>query len=133
MIGCGCTCLLNGALENDTDLPKILLVWATPLCNLVCSLSESVELSVDFVRDAWVSSTWQFFGGGRLDGSWIGLVVFTLWLMFTGVEIGSENQKELIWWSKVGMMTLGVWGLSRGECQMRLLFSSRAPAKILSA
>ena len=31
------------------------------------------------------------------------------------------------------MMTLGVWGLSRGECQMRLLFSSRAPTKILSA
>ena len=50
-IGCGCACFLNGALENDTNLPKILLACATPHCNLVCYLSESIELSVDFVRD----------------------------------------------------------------------------------
>ena len=56
LIGCGCACLLNGVLENDTNLPKIVLVCATPRCNRVCSLSESIELFVDFVRDVWVSS-----------------------------------------------------------------------------
>ena len=76
-------------MENDTDLPKIVLACATPRCNLVCSLSESIELSVDFVRDVWVSSTWELFGGGSLDGSWIGFIVFTLWLMLIGVEIWS--------------------------------------------
>ena len=85
LIVCGCACLINGALENYTDLPKILLACATPRGSLVCSLSESIELSVHFVRDVWVSSTWEFFGGGRLDVSWIGFVVFTLWLMFIGV------------------------------------------------
>ena len=57
-IGCGCSCSLNGTLENDTDLPKILLSCATSRCNLVCYLSESIEFSVNFVRDVWVSSTW---------------------------------------------------------------------------
>ena len=57
-IGCGCACSLNVALENDTDLPKNLLECAMPRCNVVCSLSESIELSVNFVRDVWVSSTW---------------------------------------------------------------------------
>ena len=56
-IVCGCACLLNGALENDTDLPKNVLECAMPRCNVVCSLSESIQLSVDLVRDVWVSST----------------------------------------------------------------------------
>ena len=66
-----------------------MVVCDTPHCNLVCSLSESIELSVNFVRDVWVSSTWELFGGGSLDGSWIGFIVFTLWLMLIGVEIWS--------------------------------------------
>ena len=75
-IVCGCACLLNGALENDTDLPTILLVWATPLCNLVCSLNESIELSVNLLRYVWVSLTWEFFGDASLDGSWISFIYF---------------------------------------------------------
>ena len=35
LIGFGCAFLLNGSLENDTDLPNILLACATPRCNLV--------------------------------------------------------------------------------------------------
>ena len=36
-------------------------------------------------RDVWVSPTWELFGSGSLDGSWIGFIVFTLWMMFIGV------------------------------------------------
>ena len=68
-IGCGCVCYLNGALENYTDLPKIVLECATPRFNLVFSLNASIEFSVDFVRDVWVSSTWEFFVGESLDDS----------------------------------------------------------------
>ena len=65
----GCACLINGALENYTDLPKIVLECATPRFNLVFSLNASIEFSVDFVRDVWVSSTWEFFVGESLDDS----------------------------------------------------------------
>ena len=56
LIVCVCACFINEALENDMGLPKIVLACATPCCNLVCSLGESIELFVDFVRDVWVSS-----------------------------------------------------------------------------
>ena len=83
-------------MENDTDLPKIVLACATPRCNLVFSWSKSIELSDDFVRDVCVSSTWELFDGGSLDGSWIGFVVFTLCFMLIDAEVGSEEQKEQI-------------------------------------
>ena len=53
--------------------------------------------------------------------------------MLNGVEIGSADQKELILVVGTGCDYFGVWSLSRGECQMILIFSSCAPTKILSA
>ena len=91
MIGCVCAYLLNGALGNYTNLPRNISACATPRCDLDCSLSESIQVYIDFVIYVWVSLTREFFCVGGLYGSWIGFLVFTLWLMLISLKIWREE------------------------------------------
>ena len=129
LIGCGCACLLNVNLENGTDLPKVVVACDTPRCNIVCSLSELIELSVGFVRGVWVYLTWEFFGDASLDGSWFGFVVFTLWLMLIGVEIESEEHKELILVVGTGRDEFGGVGLVKGRVSDDIIIFFPCPCK----
>ena len=124
-IGCGCACLVNGALENDTDLPKTLLACATTRCDVVYLFSESIELSVVFLGYVLVSPTWEFFGGWILDGRWISFIVFTLCLMLICVEIGSEEQKVLIFVVGTARDDFGGVGLIKGRVsdEINIFFS----------
>lgn len=74
----------------------------------------------------WVSLTWDLFGDMSLDGCWIGFVGVELRLVLIGVEMESEEQKELMCGMIVGARhgdCRGV-GIDKGKVsvEIRLLF-----------